>query len=54
MDIAIVERASADVAQPGATTVPAHTLHDIVRKLPEGADLEIASGGEQNQLIVRC
>ena len=54
MDIAIVERVGCTVAQPGATTVPAQTLFDIVRKLPEGAELEIASGGEQNQLVVRC
>ena len=54
MDIAIVERVACTVAQPGATTVPAQTLLDIVRKLPEGAELEIASGGEQNQLVVRC
>ncbi len=54
MDIAIVERVPCTVAQPGATTVPAQTLLDVVRKLPEGAELEIASGGEQNQLVVRC
>jgi len=54
MDIAIVERVPCTVAQPGATTVPAQTLFDVVRKLPEGAELEIASGGEQNQLMVRC
>lgn len=54
MDLAMVERVHCEVAQPGATTVPAHTLYDIVRKLPEGAELEIASGGEQNQLVVRC
>ena len=54
MDIAIVERVACTVAQPGATTVPAQTLLDIVRKLPEGSELEIASGGEQNQLMVRC
>ncbi len=54
MDIAIVERVDCTVVQPGATTVPAHTLLDIVRKLPDGAKIEIASGGEQNQLVVRC
>ena len=35
MDIAIVEKVPADVAGHGATTLPAHTLYDIVRKLPE-------------------
>jgi DNA polymerase-3 subunit beta len=53
MDLAIVETVPADVTQEGATTVPAHTLYDIVRKLPEGAQIEIASGGDQGQLTLR-
>jgi DNA polymerase III subunit beta len=54
MDLEIVESVAADVAAAGATTVPAHTLYDIVRKLPEGAQLELesASGGER--LSLRC
>ncbi len=39
LDLAIVEQTAADIAQDGATTVPAHTLHDIVRKLPDGAQV---------------
>lgn len=54
MDIAIVENTPADVTQEGATTVPAHTFYDIVRKLPDGAQVEISSGGEQGQLDLRC
>jgi DNA polymerase-3 subunit beta len=52
MDIEIVESAGADVGRNGATTVPAHTLYDIVRKLPDGAQVEIAtaSGGGQISL----
>ena len=40
-------------AKTGATTVPAHTLYDIVRKLPDGAQVEIASvsGGGQITLM---
>jgi DNA polymerase-3 subunit beta len=37
----VLEQAPADVSQPGAVTVPAHVLHDIVRKLPDGAEVEI-------------
>ena len=33
LDIEVVETIAADAAEPGATTVPAHTLYDIVRKL---------------------
>ena len=54
MDLAVVETATADVAQPGTTTVPAYTFYDIVRKLPDGAQIDIATGGEQGQLILKC
>ena len=33
LDLAIVETVECAVSQPGATTAPAHTLFDIVRKL---------------------
>ncbi len=32
---------------PGATTVPAHLLYDIVRKLPEGAEVMLKTGRER-------
>ena len=41
MDLAIVEAVAASVAQAGSTTAPAHTLYDIVRKLPDGAQVEL-------------
>jgi DNA polymerase-3 subunit beta len=51
MDITIVEKAPAAVGSAGATTVPAHTLYDIVRKLPDGAQVQFdASGGGQASL----
>ena len=37
LDLEVTEPVPADVGQPGATTVPAHILYDIVRKLPDGA-----------------
>ena len=36
MDLEIVEKATAEVAAAGATTAPAHTLYEIVRKLRRG------------------
>lgn len=42
LDIAVRESTAANVIQPGKATAPAHTLHDIVRKLPEGAQVELA------------
>ncbi|HJU16286.1 MAG TPA: DNA polymerase III subunit beta [Stellaceae bacterium] len=45
MDLEIVERVPGQVEREGRTTAPAHTLYDIVRKLPEGAQIEIETGG---------
>jgi len=47
MDIAIVEAAPADVHAVGETTAPAHTLYEIVRKLPEGAQIELEAGDDK-------
>ncbi|HEU0135131.1 MAG TPA: DNA polymerase III subunit beta, partial [Allosphingosinicella sp.] len=41
LDLQIVETVEANVTQPGATTVSAHTLFDIARKLPEGSQVEL-------------
>ncbi len=55
MEIGLVEVASADPAsEPGAATAPAHTLHDIVRKLPDGAQVELALDAEAERMIVRA
>ncbi|MGF1608021.1 MAG: DNA polymerase III subunit beta [Kiloniellales bacterium] len=50
MDLNIVESVAAEVAEPGATTAPAHTLYDIVRKLPEGAQIELTVAGDSGQM----
>jgi DNA polymerase-3 subunit beta len=54
MDLSIVERTPASIGQAGATTVPAHTLYDIVRKLPEGAQVEIDGASDAGQLGLRA
>jgi DNA polymerase-3 subunit beta len=41
LDLQVDESVPANVDQPGATTVPAHTFFDIVRKLPEGSQVEM-------------
>src|SRR5262245_48584471 len=53
MDIAIVEKVPAAVAKTGATTVPAHTFYDIVRKLPEGSQVEIATAGDGAKVSIK-
>ncbi|HVZ90580.1 MAG TPA: DNA polymerase III subunit beta, partial [Rhizomicrobium sp.] len=40
LDIEIQETLPADVLRNGAATAPAHMLYDIVRKLPEGAQVQ--------------
>lgn len=53
MDLEINETVAANVSEPGATTVPAHTLHDIVRKFPDGADVELTIAGGGNIMTVQ-
>lgn len=53
LDLEVTERLPADVAQKGATTLPAHILYDIVRKLPDGAEVSLEADGEQGQLLLR-
>ena len=63
MDLEVTEGVAIDGPDtPGATTAPAHTLYDIVRKLPDGAQVELATpGGEQltlragrSQFVLSC
>lgn len=54
MDLEIVESVAAKVGAPGATTVPAHTLYDIVRKLPDDASIEIATASGDTTMTVRA
>lgn len=53
LDIDIVENIPAEVSQPGATTVPAHVLYDIVRKLSDGAQVGIEQDGQAGQVTLR-
>jgi len=54
MDLAVAESVGAEVASPGVTTVPAHTLYEIVRKLPEGGQVEFDATGGGDRLTLRC
>jgi DNA polymerase-3 subunit beta len=53
MDIEMVSSLAATVGKPGATTVPAHTLYDIVRKLPDGTQIEFETTGEKGLMTLR-
>ncbi len=52
LDIEVTETAVAEALTPGGTTVAAHMLHDIVRKLPDGAQIELAGKGQDGRLAV--
>ena len=45
----VIESVAADVSAPGAVTVPAHILHDIVRKLPDGSQVDIRKDAEKER-----
>ena len=46
----VAEQTGAETSQDGAITVPAHMLHDIVRKLPDGAQVEIERDAERERI----
>src|SRR5262249_44786715 len=53
LDIEIIESIPADVLRNGAATAPAHMLYDIVRKMPEGAQVQAElAAGDAGRLIV--
>ena len=51
-ELEIAEKVPAKVEEEGAITVPAHKLYDIVRRLPEGAELSLAFSEETNQVNI--
>ena len=52
MDLTVVETVGAGVGQGGATTAPAHTLYDIVRKLPDGSEVSIEVAGDSGRMTL--
>jgi DNA polymerase-3 subunit beta len=54
MEIAIVEQVAASTLQEGAATAPAATLYEIVRKLPESAEVELDHPGGDAPLALRA
>lgn len=52
LDLEVVEHVPAMVEQTGATTVPAHILHDIIRKLPDGVEVSLDTGGSDGTMAL--
>ena len=51
LDLQVDESVPANVSQAGATTVSAHTFFDIVRKLPEGSQVELTAAEGKMQVV---
>ncbi len=54
LDLEVIDSVAAEVSQGGATTVPAHMFYEIVRKLPEGAQIVIEGSGDRAVLSLRA
>lgn len=54
LDIEILETTDAHCDGEGMVTAPAHTLYDITRKLPDGADVTLEMTGEDPRLILKA
>ena len=51
LDLQVDETIPANVSQAGAITVSAHTFFDIVRKLPEGSQVELTAAEGKMQVV---
>ncbi|MEM1344918.1 MAG: DNA polymerase III subunit beta, partial [Pseudomonadota bacterium] len=54
LDIELIETLPASVAEPGSTTVAASMLFEIVRKLPDGAEVALTLEPEPGRLDIRA
>ena len=54
LDVEVTDAIAAEVGPGGSTTVPAHMFFDIVRKLPEGAQIILESSGDRAALAIRA
>ncbi|WP_319518801.1 DNA polymerase III subunit beta [uncultured Martelella sp.] len=52
LDLEITEKTPAMVEQAGATTVPAHLLYEIVRKLSDGSEVSLATAPDGQTISV--
>src|SRR5258705_529487 len=54
LDLEVTEAIAAEVGPSGSTTVPAHMLYEIVRKLPEGTQVVLEASGDRAVLAIRA
>src|SRR5499427_3534549 len=54
LDLEVIETIAAEVGPGGVTTVPAHMFYEIVRKLPEGAQIVLEASGDRAVMSIRA
>jgi DNA polymerase-3 subunit beta len=54
LDLEVTETLPAESSAGGSTTVPAHMFYDIVRKLPDGAQIVLEGDGDRSVLAIRA
>ena len=54
LDLEVTETLAAETGTGGSTTVPAHMFYDIVRKLPDGAQIVLEADGDRSVLAIRA
>jgi DNA polymerase III subunit beta len=54
LDMEITDSAEGGIESAGKITAPAHTLYEIVRKLPEGAEVSLTYTGDDPRLQVQA
>ncbi len=54
LDLEVVETVTAEVNPAGVTTVPAHMFYEIVRKLPDGAQIMLEAAGDRAVMSIRA
>jgi len=54
LDIEVVDKAVAQIDRAGATTVSAVMLHEIVRKLPDGALITLTDEASNGRLVIQA
>ena len=54
LDIYCSDQVVADVVSPGEISVSASTFHEIIKRLPNGSDLNGTLDEESSSLILKC
>ena len=54
LDLEVIEAVAAEVSPGGVTTVPAHMFYEIVRKLPEGAQIVLEALGDRAVMSIKA